>query len=103
MLAHMLPDMLSISESKTAQAQGRGVALYDGPFVDDSKDEQGGVEFVGYGIWFGGGDPRNEQAPISVHERQSITRAEFSANPHYVLDLLARHCGIIVALDSSEP
>ena len=26
-----------------------------------------------------------------------------SANPHYVSDPLPRHCGIIVALDSSEP
>ena len=27
----------------------------------------------------------------------------YSANPHYVSDPLPRHCGIIVALDSSEP
>ena len=26
-----------------------------------------------------------------------------SANPHYLSDPLPRHCGIIVALDSSEP
>ena len=49
--------------------------------MDGSRDERGGggVEFAGYGIWLGEGDRRDEQAPIPVPERQSLTRAELSA------------------------
>ena len=37
------------------------------------------MNFAGYGVWFGPGDTRNEQAPLLVHEKQSITRAELIA------------------------
>ena len=42
-------------------------------------NEEGGVYFAGYGVWFGPGDTRNKQAPLPVHEKQSITRAELTA------------------------
>ena len=57
-------------------------------FVDGSRDERGVVEFASYGIWFGEGDGRNEQAPILVSQRQSITRAEVTA----ALRVLQKKC-----------
>ena len=70
--AHMLPDM----ERQIAEKLGAG---WDVGFVDGPRDYRGGVEFAGYGLWFGEGDDRNDSSPVPVTDTQSITRAELTA------------------------
>ena len=68
--AFILPEKMAFIEEKVQK--GWNVA-----YVEGSMNEEGGVNFAGYGVWFGPGDTRNEQAPLPVH--QSITRAELTA------------------------
>ena len=47
-----------------------------------------------------------QKARVLVKMRDSMWCCMFLpswANPHYVSDPLPRHCGIVVALDGSEP
>ena len=57
-------------------------------FVHGSKDCWQGVEFVGYGLSFGGHDDRNECSQVSVGERQLMTQAEL----HGALGVLQKKC-----------
>ena len=70
--AFILPEKMAVIEEKVQKG-------WDVAYVDGSKNEEGGVNFAGYGVWFGPGDTRNEQVPLPVHEKQTITRAELTA------------------------
>ena len=59
--AHMLP----AAEQHIADKLGSG---WDVAFVDGSRDTRG-VEFAGYGVWFGDGDSRNESSPLTSHKQ----------------------------------
>ena len=37
--------------------------------MDGSEKDEGGVNFAGYGVWFGPDDERNEETPLAVHEK----------------------------------
>ena len=50
----------------------------------DPKMKKGGVKFAGYGVWFGPNDERNKELPLTVHEKQTITRAELTAALHAI-------------------
>ena len=58
----MLPGMLEI----IAEKQSLG---WDMAFVDASKDCRQSVDYVGFGVWFGEHDDRNECSPVPVGER----------------------------------
>ena len=40
--------------------------------VDGSREIQNGVEFAGFGVWFGQGEDRMECSPVPVTESQPV-------------------------------
>ena len=62
--AHILPKKLAAISEKLQRG-------WDVVYVDGSKNEQWGVNFVGYGVWFGLHDERNIDLPLTVHEKQT--------------------------------
>ena len=75
--AHILPKKLTVITEKIHPG-------WDIVYVDGSKNEEGGVNFAGYGVWFGPNDEGNKELPLTVHEKQTITRAELTAALHAV-------------------
>ena len=71
--AFILREKMAVIEEKVQR--GLDVAYVYGSI----NEEGGGVNFAGYGVWFGPGDTRNEQAPLPVHDKQSITMAKLTA------------------------
>ena len=70
--AHILPEKLAAITEKVQLE-------WDVEYVDGSRKDEGGVNFARYGVWFGPDDERNEETPLVVHEKQTITRAELTA------------------------
>ena len=75
--AHILPKNLVVISEKLQLG-------WDVAYVDGSKNEEGGVQFAGYRVWFGPNDERNIELPLTVHEKQTITRAKLTAPLHAI-------------------